>query len=267
MTIGFLFERIRSRPEIDSEPWRDRIDRISKDSERKAYAIIKRVLGREPNSTDLEEIRVVSDSLSVTINFPLHHLYSIFKSGKFSSYFETKAPVGLVSRILDLYYRSRRKVEDVLGIAPKGDEKDPPLIYGAVVHNTPYDNMFGGAYRYGSVIAVLDTDSIQDRTTFTYGDSHWYASYGELAQNQVVGWEGAAALKWLRDKTRKEYVEAQIAGGVYVRDIKEIRFCVNSQEEGNRIMNLPEIKQLRSKYSGIKFSFVVSDIKVFRYGT
>ncbi len=166
MVIGFLFEYTRSRSETDSEPWKDRIDGISKDSERKAYAIIQRVLGREPNSTDLEEIKVVSNSLGVTINFPFDRLYSIFENGRFSSYFETRAPKGFISKMLDLYYRSRRKVEDILGIAPKGDEQDPPLIYGAVVHNTPYDNMFGGAYRYGSVIAVLDTDSIKDRTTF-----------------------------------------------------------------------------------------------------
>jgi hypothetical protein len=279
LTKTKMSEQIRSinetplpNAELDAEqqfPWSERIEAIRRQSLDHLHQILaNRLLDMEAEAvgTNIEitpndeaELDRINETLGVTINCSSAQMLRLLEKGGYNSSL-SRANVfrRLFSRVVP-YNRLRKQTEKAMGIEAAGTPDDPELVFGAVTHDTPRDYYFGGTGgEYGDTILVLKPDRIKDRATFTMGDSLG------LSESDIVTWNEVPPLKLLRDRlvnhgaksAVSRFVEAQIAGGVSLEDIQEIRFMANNEAELEAILNsFGGRSAIESRAPGITISF------------
>ncbi len=242
---------------LEEAPWKVRIDKIrerspanlenilsywSDPNKSRIYQIVDAV--KKPENQ--KEIEHIKETLKVTINTNLEAFLAISRDEKIRTLAELPDRCNV--------FKYRKESEARLNIQPEGNEKDPELVYGALTHNTRLDDQCGGAPIYGDTIFILKTENIENRTTFTLGDSS-----GVKGPNEIVTWDYVAPLKFIRDhfpRLQDMYVEAQIAGGVRLDDIEEIKIKIYSTERREEIENDPDFNSFKTKHPEIRISFI-----------
>lgn len=171
--------------------------------------------------------------------------------------------VGRKSSMSGADARSRSIGESRAGFDPLDVITDRP-VYGTLVE-TDEDKLLGDpdARWYGSCVIMLRPE-VAARSTFSWGDSARAWSGGTLNIGAgSMAFEEAAAAKLLFDKRRpnrngrdteigKEYIEAQILGGVSADDIEAI--SIPFEEVVAHRMSL---RALATEYPSIKFRCVL----------
>ena len=163
-------------------------------------------------------------SRAVAIRVHPSRLDRMLRRGRLTSLHETGRSSGSSDRDIRANYEGT-----VFGIPGDAPWQDRP-IYGYLT-NSPEDEV--GLSQYGEVKLILK-DEVRARTTAMFGDSldNTLASPVPVNDPDWRGWEGTtggavdprreSGLKRRRDT--KEYIEAQIHGGVAVGDIEEVLF-------------------------------------------
>lgn len=162
---------------------------------------------------------------------------SIVDHGRFKTQYET----GTSGGHFDLEYR--RKAENRgLGVPSDIDSKKHP-VYGY------FDTPGHEASAYGPVEFQFK-GSVKDRTTVTFSDSMGAFHRGELvgrpANNPTKECWGAINIEDLhrQGKTSGSYVEAQIHGGVFLRDVAKVVFHRDAFDSRGNLR--PELRAARA---------------------
>lgn len=219
-------EKIISAKRVVTKSWMNAVDEYINDtdlSEKLDYYKIPDLETYKKKCT--ERIKSFVEGQPVKIRVSEDVLNKVINDGRFKTQFETGASGGLLSNAIRADFENK-----VFGI-PKDSTLGRP-IYG-YIHPGKFDTID----QYGKIIVELK-DSVRQRTTFTVGDSLDSTSRGEepllspqpltepsyLAARHLPQW---GPLDWHNVSEVSSYIEAQIHGGVAVKDIERVVFRTN----------------------------------------
>lgn len=206
------------------------------------------------NKVEFQKAEQIKADMKVTIN--RRNINDLLEIGRLSSEEEDERAKKNIMR--GNYFKARIKREEELGIRPLLTKDDPHLIYGALASSADDFKIGGSQGLYGDIILILKNGKVMNRTTFSAGESHM----------GVVTQKNAHFLKYITEKGKTEgafpsypqYIEAQIAGGVSIDDIQEIRISdYSSSEERGIILNDSKMHELLKKYPQIKLTIVTPE--------
>ena len=238
----------RGEKKNNPAPYERRIARIREKSREALAQIIDKAChpwAKEAIIANKDLIDNIRTKMGISINTTAYSLRSILQDGEYRS----SEPRGLMNRLLkspffSLANRTRVMAERKLEIRPSGLKNDPPLVYGSTTYGDK-ENIKGGAPLYGNVVIKLNFNEVKERTTFTITDS-----FSPFFSRDTTTYEEAPVLKFLHQSkaslTDFGYTEAQIAGGVRLKDIQEIVFPISSDFDERWLQGTladPKIKQ------------------------
>ncbi len=219
----------------------------------------------EPARTEIKrqiesELARIARDHPVGVRVPYDSAIMILESGRVKTQFETNTSQGMYSTKL------RARAEDYgLGIPRDLDPTKRP-VYGYFMGAAQND----GASGYGEIIFELKP-SIKNRTTITQGDSlNGFADgkqigtparnpgigsvkFDDYHQNNPMIKQGLRNNEFLLDRNI-DYFEAQIYGGVSVKDVMMVRF-------GPECFN-PKTMKLMDNYADLAEKFYLAGVDV-----
>jgi uncharacterized protein YqgV (UPF0045/DUF77 family) len=185
-----------------------------------------------------DEWRQKVANAALAVHVPADIFGFLIREGRLQNQFESKTSMGLFD------HRIRKRAEEHLfGIPiPKSGRHRP--IYGALHINN--ERAYGPAPAYGNVWLELHPH-VKERSTFTPSDSlnHWNA-HGENSKKIVYRFPDLT--KGISRNDVDGYLEAQIHGGVYLKDdVKAIHIQAKHFDQGDR--ELKKIYDTARKYN------------------
>jgi hypothetical protein len=182
-------------------------------------------------------IQRVFDEAHVQVNVPTEYMDEILADGRLKSQFESSTSQGALNPPL------RAAQEEALFALPSDTPPAQRPIYGYLQTAPASESIWGSTDRYGDVVLTLN-DSVRARTTATWDDSFPAPAATPIKGATIAGYTemGAAGsvpqvLKGQFSKVdpltlpsvdafrgHAPYVEAQVHGGVSVKDIAKVTF-------------------------------------------
>lgn len=160
------------------------------------------------------------ENANVAVRVTEDVLMTILDDGRFKNQHETETSRGYLDTSM------RAEIEDK--VWGEGREIQERPIYG-YLYNQSQPRAVG---QYGDIIVILNREVVEDRTTFTVGDSLHAMEVSIVAPRPIGSPDYLAIVGNSRDGLRSFpasgggdhiYYEAQIHGGVSISDIKEVR--------------------------------------------
>jgi len=173
-----------------------------------------------------ERMRTMLDEADIAIRVPPGIDEDIVRDGRFRTLFETGQSGGLAN--VDL----RKKAEDIMFDADTFESDAQRPIYGYMYKKDPTLNQT--VDQYGEIAIKLKPE-VKSRTTHTFGDSLFAPSTGQIPSpverpSFVSTTPFLFEMEDVNDASSPAipYVEAQIHGGVALKDIQEIVYTAGT---------------------------------------
>lgn len=192
----------------------------------------------------LESAEIIKDNLRVAVRVTKEVACKLLGEGKFLTAHHSGQRTGTEkgdSHALSTYLAHRDRKEREIGFAPK--EGEPKIIYGYLEDITTQEYK-DRARPYGQVSFVLKPEVIQ-RTTFTHGDS---LQSSIMHAARLIGFDKAAKQFELDNTSntlkgrRRNYIEAQVQGGLTLDDIESITYRADQWEKESIVEFLASVE-------------------------
>lgn len=240
---------------VDDVDWEERVSTILGeralttvwDEKHRADEASWRQIPGEQIDAALESAEIIKDNLRVAVRVTKEVACKLLGEGRFLTAHHSGQRTGTEkgdSYALSTYLAHRDRKEKEIGIAPK--EGEPKIIYGYLEDITTQEYK-DRARPYGQVSFVLKPGVIK-RTTFTHGDS---LQRSIMHAARLIGFDEAARQFELDNTSntlkgrRRNYIEAQIQGGLTLDDIESITYRADQWDKESIVNFLASVEQAK----------------------